>query len=92
MFSEFSIVHNNVKIQGIERAQVLHGWLIVSNSRNGVEAVCVPSFPSKCHLFDMAYNVHADVSFTLWRDVICFVQSILTQQLNRMAQSQGGEF
>ena len=57
MFSKFSIVHKNVEIQVIKRAWVLHGWLIVGDGRNGVEAVCEPSFPSKCHLFDMAYNV-----------------------------------
>ena len=92
VFSEHSIIHNNVDVQGIKRAQVLHGRSIVSNSRNGVEAVCMPSFPSECCLFHMTYNLCADMSFALWSEVICFVQSLLSLQLNRTAQSQGVKF
>ena len=89
VFSDFSIVHQNVEVQGMDMVRVLHGH---QSEGNGVETLYVPSFPSECPQFVMAYNLHADISGGLWSDVFCSVCSPLTQQLCRIVQSQGIDF
>jgi len=76
VFSDYEITHQNVEVQGIERFRVLHGH--ASENGNGMESIYVPPFPSQLPLFDTHYNLHADISFALWHEVICLVRGLLT--------------
>ena len=53
VFSDFSSVHQNVEVQGMQKVRVLCGHLIGGN--HGVETLYVPSFPYECPQFVTAY-------------------------------------